>query len=90
MTVVMMETPNIDAKPIVCPGCGNHDPEKMRLYLIDLSSERYHFTDMNDGMPTFEWGKSVYAETSPDHEPEMECESCSIQWEISWEDFDIG
>ena len=83
---------NIKPAPLVCPGCGNTDPEKMRLYLVDLTWNRYYPTGGvgEYGAPVFEWGKWTHSEISDEHEPTVGCEECDAEWNVDWRDFDLG
>lgn len=87
--------------PFVCPECGNDDPKEMNLLIVDNSWERYRYTGTDDGVPIFTHSKSVYAESSDDHDPTMECRArkqksdtlwwvCRGEWKVEWDDFDLG
>lgn len=84
----------------VCPKCGNRDMDDMNLIVIDLDWVRYSFMQVDEGIPSFTWSKSIYSETSNDHDPRIECNarispegepyrSCDGEWDIEWGHFDI-
>lgn len=68
-----------EVDPLVCPGCGNTDPEDMTLWTTDLDTNKFRCNSPEATPPTFTFMKNIDTQSSDDPD-EIECDLCDMKW----------
>ena len=73
-----------DKANMVCPKCGEADPENISIYTTDIDIGRWWFShyDRNSNVAVYQYGKSVYTESS-EYTDNATCWTCNHEWDIS-------
>lgn len=70
---------HVEADGLLCPSCGNDDPNHILLFAETIETDRYSYERTDDGVPVFAFGKSTHTDPGP-IPPSAECSRCHTMW----------